>query len=66
MLIKEKTMYQIRQQPRNVTRICYKLYHNQSGLKIDLIDMNDVRVCKHLQCLKVVRKIIVAVSEDEN
>ena len=33
-----------------------KLYRNQSGLKIDLIDMNDARVCKHSLSLKMVGK----------
>ena len=43
-----------------------KLYRNQSGLKIDLIDMNGARVCKHSLSLKMVGKFIVVVSKDNN
>ena len=43
-----------------------KLYPNQSGLKIDLIDMNGAGVCKHSPSLKMVGKFIVAVSKDNN
>ena len=42
------------------------LYRNQSGLKIDLIDMNGALVCKHSLTLKMVGKFIVSVSKDNN
>ena len=43
-----------------------KLYRNQSGLKIDLIDMTGARVCKHSLSLKMAGKSVVAVSKDNN
>ena len=43
-----------------------KLYRNQSGLKIDLIDMNGMCVCKHSTSLKIVGKFFVAVSKYNN
>lgn len=38
---------------------------NQSGLKIDLIDMNGAWVCNHSQSWNMVAKFIVAVSKDK-
>ena len=65
MLIKGKVTYQNCVSLVTYLNSLHKLYHGQSGLKIDLIAMNGTCVCKHSQCLKMGRKLIVAVSEDE-
>ena len=66
MLIKAKYVSKSTSALQHYLNSLHKLYRNQSRLKINLIDMNGARVCKHLQCLKMVGKIIVAVSQDEN
>ena len=66
MLMKGKVTFEFGISLATYPNSLRKLYRNQSGLKIDLIDMNGARVCKHCLSLKMVGKFIVAVSKDNN